>query len=89
VVVFCDVCAAPAEGVALSTSIAELDCVCDCCVSLSTPFVTATGVDVPFVCVSDLLSLGVPVPVSASALAGTASSSRVCGGSVNMLIWWA
>ena len=85
VCVFCAVCVV--AGVALSISIAEPDCVCVCWVSLSTPFGTVTGVDVPFVCVSDLLSLGVAFPVSASALAGVGLGSRVWGGSVNLLIW--
>ena len=60
--VACDVCVCDcvAASVAPSISIAVARWVW-----LSTPFVAATGVVVPFVCVSDLLSFGVFVPASA------------------------
>jgi len=58
-------------GVAMSTSIAVPGCVSE----PAAPFVTGTGVVVPFVCVSDFASFGVvAVPISSSLLASGAGS---------------
>lgn len=81
--VFCDAPTAcirvPGPGVVpLSISIAEPG-------SLCSPFVTAIGVEVPFV--SDLGSLGVAALSPASALSWVwGATSRKLGGKVNLLI---